>query len=94
MRGTVVPTSVGVMVIISVVPVAEEVRVPWAVYVAEIEEEGGDIIVGVPPTLVTVEAEVMDEVTFRTEVRGVIAVMVAVGLSVMGVVVLELVKGT
>lgn len=50
MRGTVVRTSVGVMVIVSVVPVVEEVRVPRAVCVAETEEEGGDVIVGVPPT--------------------------------------------
>lgn len=67
MRGTVVRTSVGVMVIISVVPVIEEVRVPWAVYVAETEEEGADVIVGVAPTSVTVEAEVTDEVTFLAE---------------------------
>lgn len=87
MRGTVVRTSVGVTVIISVVPVVEEVRVPRGVYVAETEEEGADVIVGVAPTSVTVEAEVTDEVTFPAEVRGVMAVMVVVGLPVMGVVV-------
>jgi hypothetical protein len=75
------------MVIISVIPVVEEVRVPWVVYVVETEEEGGDGIVGVPPTSVTVEAEVTDEVTFPTEMVGAIVVMVVVGLSVVGVVV-------
>lgn len=50
MRGTVVRMSVGVMVIVSMVPVVEEVRVPRAVYVVATEEEGGDVIVGVPPT--------------------------------------------
>ena len=60
MRGSVVWTPVGDMVIISVIPVVEEVRVPWVVYVVETEEEGGDGIVGVPPTSVTVEAEVTD----------------------------------
>lgn len=75
------------MVIISVIPVVEEVRVPWVVYVVETEEEGGDCIVGVPPTSVTVEAEVTDEVTFPTEMVGAIVVMVVVGLSVVGVVV-------
>lgn len=87
MRGSVVWTPVGDTVIISVIPVVEEVRVPWVVYVVETEEEGGDSIVGVPPTSVTVEAEVTDEVTFPTEMVGVILVMVVVGLSVMGVVV-------
>lgn len=87
MRGSVVWTPVGDMVIISVIPVVEEVRVPWVVYVVETEEEGGDGIVGVPPTSVTVEAEVTDEVTFPTEMVGAIVVMVVVGLSVVGVVV-------
>lgn len=88
MRGSVVWTPDGDMVVTSVVPVVEEVRVPWVVYVVETEEEeGGDVIVGVPPMSVTVEAEVMDEVTFPTEMVGVIVVMVVVGLSAVGVVV-------
>lgn len=86
MRGSVVWTPVGVMVIISAVPVVEEVRVPWVVCMVETEEEGGDVIVGVPPMLVTVEAEVTDEVTFPTEMMGVTVVMVVVALSVVGVV--------
>lgn len=68
-------TPAGVMVTISVVPATEGVRVPWVVCTAE-TEEGGDIIVGMSPTLVTVEATVMDEVTPN---RG--------DLSVLGVVV-------
>lgn len=47
----------------------------------ETEEEGGDIIVGMAPTLVTVEAEVTDEVTLLIEVA------VVIDLSVLGVVV-------
>lgn len=69
-------TPAGVTVTISVVPVTEGVRVPWVVCTVETEEEGGDIIVGMAPALVTMEAEVMDEVT-----------PVVTGLSVLGVVV-------
>lgn len=87
MRGSVVWTPVGVLVVTSVIPVVEEVRVPWVVYMVETEEEGRDVIVGVPPMSVTVEAEVTDEVTFPTEMIGVTEVMVVVGLSVVGVVV-------
>lgn len=87
MRGSVVWTPVGDMVITSVVPVVEELRVPWVVYMVETEEEGGDVIVGVPPMSVTAEAEVTDEVTFPTEMIGVTVVMAVVGLSVVGVVV-------
>lgn len=94
MRGSVVRAPVGVMVVISVLPVAEEVRVSWVVYMVETEEEGGDVIVGVPPMSVAVEAEVTDEVTLPTETIGVTVVMVVIGLSVMGVVVYELVKST
>lgn len=68
------------------VPVVE-VRVPWVVYMVETEEGGGDVIVGVPPMLVTVEAEVMDEVTFPTETIGDVVVMAVTDVSVLGVVV-------
>lgn len=64
-----------------------EVRVPWVVYMVETEEGGGDVIVGVPPMLVTVEAEVMDEVTFPTETIGDVVVMAVTDVSVPGVVV-------
>lgn len=69
------------------VPVVEEVRVPWVVYMVETEEGGGDVIVGVPPMSVTVEAEVMDEVTFPTETIGDVVVMAVTDVSVLGVVV-------
>lgn len=69
------------------VPVVEEVRVPWVVYMVETEEGGGDVIVGVPLMSVTVEAEVMDEVTFPTETIGDVVVMAVTDVSVLGVVV-------
>lgn len=74
-------TPAGVMETISVVAATEEVRVPWVVCTVETEEEGGDVTVGMAPTLVTVETEVMDEVTLLIEVT------VVIGLSVWGVVV-------
>lgn len=69
------------------VPVVEEVRVPWVVCMVETEEGGGDVIVGVTPMSVTVEAEVMDEVTFPTETVGDVVVMAVTDVSVLGVVV-------
>lgn len=80
-RDGVVCTPAGVMETISVVAATEEVRVPWVVCTVETEEEGGDVTVGMTPTLVTVEAEVMDEVTLLIEVT------VVIGLSVWDVVV-------
>lgn len=68
MRGRIACTPA--RVIISVVPVTGEVRVSWVVCVTETEEEGGDIIVGLSPTSVTVEAEVKGEVTLLIEVTG------------------------
>lgn len=69
------------------VPVVEEVRAPWVVCTVETEEGGGDVIVGVPLMSVTVEAEVMDEVTFPTETVGDVVVMAVTDVSVLGVVV-------
>lgn len=69
------------------VPVVEEVRVPWVVYMVETEEGGCDVIVGVPPMSVTVEAEVMDEVTFPVEMIGDVVVTAVTDVSVLGVVV-------
>lgn len=79
MRASVVWIPVGVTVIISVVPVVDEVRVSWVGYVVETEEEGGGVV-GVPPTLVTVE----NKSVFVIEV---IVGTVVVGLSILGVVV-------
>lgn len=69
------------------VSVVEEVRAPWVVCMVETEEGGGDVIVGVTPMSVTVEAEVMDEVTFPTETVGDVVVMAVTDVSVLGVVV-------
>lgn len=94
MRDSIVCTPVGVMVTISVVPVIKEARVSWVVCMVETEGEGGDIIVCLYPTLVTVETEVMDEVTLQIEVTGTIVVTVAIGLSILGRGVQELVRDT
>lgn len=74
-------------VVLLVVPVIEEIRVSGVVFIVGTKEEGGAVVVGVFPAMVTGGGRVTAEVTLLVVDTGKVLLMVVRGVSVPGVMV-------